>query len=165
MIKTWMMILFVMIAEDIGAQWSSKDSLWIKDILSNKKEIKLKPEIIEAINAGNLINFDNQRDNNELISVPMQIPFSKDFTQYIQKPGSVSSPQIDYSTLPPAVFMLCFNPPSVADWGKLQSFSLDGIENYRASDNSQPILITDPLGKGQAGGGVRFMICLNDVIN
>lgn len=162
MLKVWMMILlFVMFGEDACAQFSSKDSLWLIDMLSNNKEIQLKPEVLEAIKSGNLINLDNLNSENQLRVATKQLPLFRDFTQYIQNTDTAFK-KIDHTTIPPGVLMLYFNSP-VAETEKLKSFSLAGIENYTA-DRPQPILITDPLAKGQASGGAKFMICLNDIV-
>lgn len=128
-----MTVLFVFLAEAVCAQSSSKDSLWLKDVLFNGKELQLKPEVIEAIRAGEFINFNHQNRNHHedgLIS-PMQLPLQKDFTEYIQKPDTELSPlKIDYTILPPSVFMLYFKSSPIIDYRKLQSFRLAGIENY-----------------------------------
>jgi len=158
-LKRWIVILlFQLCAEGVRAQWTSKDSLWLQDVLINNKEIQLKPEILEAIKSGNLIKVDAL--DTELMKAPSLLPICKDFHQYIQIPDT--SKKIDHTKMPPGVFWLYYNEP--VPIVKLQSFSLAGIENY-TPDRPKPILNTDPLSKGQAGGGVVFMICINDVIN
>jgi len=152
-----------MFANNLCAQWTPKDSLWLIDVLSNKKEIRLKPEILEAIQSGNLIRLDRQNNHEELIVSPMHLPLSKDFNQYIQNGDTVSG-KFDYTTMPPAVFMLSFKAPPISNYSELKSFSLEGMENY-VPDRPQPIINTDPLTRGQASGGVYFMFNINDVVN
>lgn len=40
----------------IYSQWTAEDSLWLKDVLSDKKELHLKPEVSESIRLGNFLN-------------------------------------------------------------------------------------------------------------
>jgi hypothetical protein len=69
---------------------------------------------------------------------------------------------IDYTTMPPAVFLLYFTKP--VEIVKLQSFNISGMKNY-VSTRPEPLVVTDPLMKGTSSGGVRFMISINDVIS
>jgi hypothetical protein len=150
---------FILFTEETYAQCSSKDSLGLNDILKN--EIQLKPEVIEAIQSGNLINFDGRGFTDQSIRALRQYSLSKDFQQYINEPDSLTQ-KVDYTNMPPAVFWLYFNKP--VEIVELQSFNLSGMENY-VSNRPEPLVVTDPLMKGPASGGVRFMISISGVIS
>lgn len=88
---------------NLFAQWSKQDSVWLQGILSGNEEIKLKPEVLDAIEKGTLLNTDIMQPKDQLRQSPAELPLSKDFTGYI-KPLNAER-MIDPLTIPPAVFM------------------------------------------------------------
>jgi hypothetical protein len=163
MVKIWVISLFFFLfAEEVYSQWSTNDSIWLNDVLSNRKELRLNPEVIEAIKSGNLINTYNSKPDAQSINAHYELPLHKDF-QYHTYKYDPAVQKIDLTKIPPSVFMLYFNEP--VEIVKLQSFSMVGIENYKPDRPVTPLLNTDPLAKGQVNGMVRYMICINDVIN
>lgn len=70
--------------------------------------------------------------------------------------------KVNFSRIPSGVFML-YGKENVRAVN-LKSFSLAGIKNYQAN-HFAPFVLTDPLMKGQASGGVIYLICINDVAN
>ncbi|MCC8133386.1 MAG: hypothetical protein LIP04_07255 [Tannerellaceae bacterium] len=87
---------------DLWAQWSEKDSVWLKGVLSGKEEIRLRPEVLKAIEAGTLINHDENM--NQLLSAPPVLPVTRDFSGAGQVMDTDSLP--DYQTVPPSVYQL-----------------------------------------------------------
>lgn len=145
----------------IYSQWTAEDSLWLKEVLSNRKELRLKPEVQELIRQGHFLNLEKNHFGTQPKNAPIQLPLARDFSSYIQFSDSSLS-KVDYSRIPPSVFML-YGKES-GSIVRLKSFSLAGIENYQAN-RSAPLVITDPLMKGQASGGVVYLICINDIVD
>ncbi len=141
---------------NIVAQATAKDTLRMDEDLSDKKDIRLRPEVIEAIKSGTLIRLSENDMENKLMNAPAVLPLSKEFKSYFLDADTVRR-KIDYTKLPPNVFMLYFNEP--VEEIKLQSFSLVGIENYKDDRPADPPLITDPTLKFPF-----IMINLNNVI-
>ncbi|MCC8154775.1 MAG: DUF4858 domain-containing protein [Tannerellaceae bacterium] len=83
----------------LSAQWTEKDSVWLKEVLSGEKELKLIPEIEKAIRSGTLLETGKMQP--KLLSAPPVLPISKDFSSVI-KPDTIDSP-MDILNLPPAV--------------------------------------------------------------
>ncbi len=57
--KAYVLYVLVLIIDlqDICAQWTPADSIWLQNILSGKDSLRLKPEIEQSIREGNLMNF------------------------------------------------------------------------------------------------------------
>ncbi|MDR1645352.1 MAG: hypothetical protein LBS05_05960 [Tannerellaceae bacterium] len=68
--KRWLLLLVFSVpcAETVHAQWTSEDSVWLQDVLSGKKELRLSPEAKNILGSGNLLR--------SLIS--------KDFSEYLE---------------------------------------------------------------------------------
>lgn len=81
------------------AQWTEKDSVWLNDIISGKEQIKLNPETMKAIESGTFIN--SERPDNQHLSAPPILPITKEFDI---TPADTTQEQIDYRSIPPAVF-------------------------------------------------------------
>lgn len=95
--------------EYLYAQWTEKDSIWLKDILSGKEKLELKPEALKAIESGTLINTDKPANN--MIMSPINSPaqsVQKDFTEYVRPEDTDINPKrkVALKDLPPAVFLL-----------------------------------------------------------
>lgn len=89
--------------EYIQAQWTKKDSIWLANMLSGKDTIRLNPEFHNAIQSGTFINTD--KPGTQMKMAPSSIPFTKDFTEYIQIEDSTKQNKVALKDLPPAVFM------------------------------------------------------------
>jgi hypothetical protein len=124
--------------------------------------IRLKPEVWEAIQSGTLINPRVYSDNEIKQNAVDLLQIVTDFKQYIQLSDTIQK-KIDFEKIPPGVFLL-YNLNVEYTPFNLKSFNLVGIENYEP-DRPQPILITDPLMKGGASGGLRYMVNINNLIN
>ena len=48
------------------AQWTEKDSVWLRNILSGKEKLELNPEALKAIRSGTLINTEEPVDPKDL---------------------------------------------------------------------------------------------------
>jgi len=161
----FILIFSCLCIDDAFSQWTEEDSLWLDDILVNNKEVQLKPEVLKAIESGNLINIDHYNRESMTIESYWRSNYMilKDFSHYIRASDPII-PSIDYSNMLPCVFVLYFNEPyNIQE--DLKSFSLVGIENYAIEPPRSPLVVTDPLMKGQASGGVRFMFNINAIIN
>ncbi|MDR1161443.1 MAG: DUF4858 domain-containing protein [Tannerellaceae bacterium] len=102
--KRLILFLFVCVHQtgSLYAQWTEKDSVWLKDVLSGKEQLQLNPETREAIRSGRLIN--TGAPSMELLAAPPILPISKDFD--IQPADTTSGEAVDYSQMPPAVLAL-----------------------------------------------------------
>ncbi|MDH6304377.1 hypothetical protein M2459_001110 [Parabacteroides sp. PF5-5] len=93
----------------IYAQWTKEDSVWLNDVVSGKKAVKINPEFQKAIEDGTLINTDIMSPKEQMKSSPTQIPIDKDFTEFLTpgKDGISIEDRKDINPLnmPPAVFM------------------------------------------------------------
>lgn len=91
------------------AQWTEKDSVWLKKILSGEEKLELNPEAIKAIESGELLNIDQPASN--MIMAPAASPGAsvlKDFSEYVRsKEMDDFNPdrKVALKDLPPAVFM------------------------------------------------------------
>lgn len=91
------------------AQWTEKDSVWLRNILSGKEKLELNPEALKAIRLGTLINTEEPASN--MIMSPEQSPaqsIQKDFTEYVRPKDTDYNPnrKVAPKDLPPAVFRL-----------------------------------------------------------
>lgn len=91
------------------AQWTEKDSVWLRNILSGKEKLELNPEALKAIRSGTLINTEEPASN--MIMSPELSPaqsIQKDFTEYVRPKDTDYNPnrKVAPKDLPPAVFML-----------------------------------------------------------
>lgn len=147
----WCCLLY---AENTAARQVVEDSLHIDDV--GKKDIRLRPEVLEAIKSGSLIRFSDGIKKQPFRTAPSVLPLSKELDLHVSEP-ECSGRKVDYKKIPPSVFMLYFNQP--VESLKLQSFSLSGIENYKDDRPADPPLITDPTLKFPF-----FMISINNLI-
>lgn len=95
-------------AETIYAQWTEKDSVWLRNVLSGKEELKLNPEALKAIQSGTLINTEEPASRMKM--APQQSPsqsIQKDFSEYVHPKDPDYNPnrKVALKDLPPAVFM------------------------------------------------------------
>ncbi|MCC8154607.1 MAG: DUF4858 domain-containing protein [Tannerellaceae bacterium] len=72
-------------------------------MLEGKEKIQLKPEVLNAIEQGTLLNTETMELKDQLMLAPSEVPVSKDFTEFI-KPDDAEK-MVDPLTIPPAVFM------------------------------------------------------------
>lgn len=92
----------------VQAQWTEKDSIWLRNVLSGKEKLQLNSETMRAIESGTLLTPDPPATHMRM--APSSIPLSKDFSEYIQPDGlrtedTVSRRRVALKYLPPAVFM------------------------------------------------------------
>ena len=87
----------------IYSQWTAEDSLWLKEVLTDKKELRLKPEVMESIRQGYFLNMEKKNWGIQSRGAPIQVPLARDFSQYIQPLDSGLS-KVDHSRIPPSVF-------------------------------------------------------------
>lgn len=112
--------------EYLYAQWTEKDSIRLKNILSGKEKLELNPEAVKAIESGTLINTDKPANN--MIMSPTNSPaqsIQKDFTEYVRPEDPYYNPKrkIALKDLPPAV-LRCYGMdkplPKVRVFGSFQ---------------------------------------------
>jgi hypothetical protein len=112
-----LLLLFILClqhTETLYAQWTEQDSIWLQDVLSGKKDLQLKPEVLKAIEEGSFIRTDPPSMREDTQSMPLQHLISKDFSEYI-KPTENTKPT-DSLFILPAVFMrLGLNEPLPQD--------------------------------------------------
>lgn len=82
-------------------QWTSKDSIWLQNVLSGRDSLKLNPETMRAIQSGDFLN--SEAPMSPMIAVPTTLPILKDFSEYINDGESKKMSLMD---LPPSVFWL-----------------------------------------------------------
>ncbi len=95
------LLLFTPFIVQIQAQWTERDSLWLQDILSGEEPIRLNPEIMRAIESGTFLGIDLPSPG--FILSPSELPLMRYFPG-IAPPDSTMQ-EIDYSNMPPSVFM------------------------------------------------------------
>ena len=86
------------------AQWTKEDSVWLEGVASGKIKLELNPETQKAIEEGMFISTD--KPIIQPLHAPNTLPITKVFTDI--KPANVPPPEsdsIDFSRLPPSVFM------------------------------------------------------------
>jgi hypothetical protein len=143
-------ILFAQQSEALYAQWTKEDSVWLKDVLSGKKELRLKPEVLKAIESGTFINSDYRPYVDQLMTAPRELPITKDFSEYVKPskdapyPPESKLPKIDYEHMPPALFLLYI--PDMRQKEDTIRFNMEGLENIPVAPRFN--LTTDPLNKG-----------------
>lgn len=177
--KRLILLLFICAHQtgNLYAQWTEKDSVWLEDILSGKEQLRLNPETMESIRAGNLIN--TGKPSMELLSAPPILPISKDFD--IRPSDTTSDNVIDYNKMPPAVFLLHKNEltlrPDTAKMLKEGAFSMPDLKDKnRIQINNTPVSVAaqatniynDQVKDGQKRGGfvlsTRVTFSLNDIL-
>lgn len=91
------------------AQWSAKDSLWLRDILSGKDTLRLNPETMESIRIGTFLN--PEKLQMPMGSAPLELPITKDFREYFEEEDTTVSKAFGKLTdLPPHVVLRYYNP-------------------------------------------------------
>lgn len=88
----------------IQAQWTTKDSVWLQNVLSGKEKLELNTETMEAIESGTLINSEKPASDMKLAPVN-KLPILKDFSEYIKQSDTIKR-KIAIKDLPPAVMRL-----------------------------------------------------------
>ncbi|MDR1344665.1 MAG: DUF4858 domain-containing protein [Tannerellaceae bacterium] len=93
-------------AESVYSQWTREDSVWLQDVLSGKKELRLNKDVLKAIESGTLINTDggNSLLNYEPNPSSLNSLISKDFSEYLMPLENGKA--INSFNIPPSVFML-----------------------------------------------------------
>lgn len=118
-------------------QWTKKDSIWLKKVLSGKEKLELTPEAKKAIESGELINLEEAAREMKLAPTE-QLPITQDFSEYI-RPDSTKR-KVPLKNLPPAVFWL-YHPPRGIEFRIYQhmidAWKKDPMSQY---DNGNPKL-------------------------
>jgi hypothetical protein len=89
------------------AQWTSRDSLWLSNVLSGKDTIRLNPEAMESIRKGTFLNPEQPRTPMESISA--ELPLIKDFSEYFEAQDTVRRP-FKLTDLPSYMILRHYNP-------------------------------------------------------
>lgn len=113
--KKQLIIYFLFYMSSTGyvyAQWTSKDSLWLKNVLAGKDTIRLNIETMKSIQEGHFLNQD--KPLTPMLSVSPELPVVKDFSEYIQWSDSLKR-KMALKDLPPSVFWLT-GPKDMADF-------------------------------------------------
>ncbi|MDF9829875.1 hypothetical protein [Parabacteroides sp. PF5-6] len=90
------------------AQWSARDSLWLRDVLAGKDTIRLNPEAMQSIQEGSFLNLDKPRT--PMRSTPLDLPIEKDFSSYFLPEDSTKAYQFKLTDLPPHIVLRYYNP-------------------------------------------------------
>jgi hypothetical protein len=177
--KRFILLLFIGIHQtgSLYAQWTEKDSVRIKDILSGKEQLRLNPETMEAIRSGNLIN--TGKPSMQPLAAPPILPISNDFD--IQPVDTTDEEAVDYSKIPPAVFALYKKElmlhPDTVETSQEDAFSIPDLrDKNRIQIGKSPLSVVvqatnvydDRIKDGQKRGGVilgiRITFSLNDIL-
>jgi hypothetical protein len=73
-------------AETVYSQWTKQDSIWLQDVLSGRKELRLNQDVLKAIESGTLINTEGENPlrNSDPNPSPLKGLISKDFSEYLK---------------------------------------------------------------------------------
>lgn len=104
----FIIFLFALTATTVQAQWSAKDSLWLKDVLSGKDTLRLNPETMESIRQGTFLNPDKLQT--PMGSASMELPITKDFKEYFQEEDTTVSKTFKLTDLPSHIVLRYYNP-------------------------------------------------------
>lgn len=96
----------------VHAQWTEADSLHLQELLSGKEKIRLNPEFQQAIENGTFLSTD--QPSAPMVSSPLQLPITSDFSEYIQCDTFRLKANCD--SLTPAAYLLqnFKHPPSLS---------------------------------------------------
>lgn len=95
--------LFVCLFPKIAyAQWTEADSLHLQDLLSGREKIRLNPEFQRSIENGTFLSTD--RPTEPMISSPLQLPITSDFSEYIQ--CDTFRLKVNSDSITPAAYLL-----------------------------------------------------------
>lgn len=140
------------------AQWTEKDSLWLKDVLSGKEQIRLNPETKEAIEKGTFINTDPSTP--KLIAAPPVLPISRDFD--IAPPDTSDTEEVSSDdTL--KVSAGAFALPDLRDKNRIRIGNTPVTVAAKAGNiyNEQ---VKDGYKRGGFTGSLRITFSLNDIL-
>lgn len=111
-------------------QWTKKDSIWLKKVLSGKEKLELNPEAKKAIESGELINLEEPASHMKLAPTE-KLPVTQDFSEYI-RPDTIKR-KVTLKQLPPAVFWL-YHPPRGVEFRiyqhMLEAWKKDPMSQY-----------------------------------
>ena len=111
-------------------QWTKKDSIWLKKVLSGKEKLELNPEAKKAIESGELINLEEPVSHMKLAPTE-KLPVTQDFSEYI-RPDTIKR-KVALKQLPPAVFWL-YHPPRGVEFRiyqhMLEAWKKDPMSQY-----------------------------------
>jgi hypothetical protein len=97
----FIVLLFFSCMNAFAQEWSREDSLWLKNVLEGKEELKINEDTKKAIDEGRLIVPQWMRDNDSYTKPELE----KDFDE-IGAPDSIRFRHLDPYTMPPGVFAL-----------------------------------------------------------
>lgn len=100
MSKLWIAYLLISVvnADVIYAQWTEVDSLWLKSMVEGKDSIRLNSETMRAIEEGTFLNGENPFA--QPLDAPLILPITRDFWDI--RPEDTLA--VDYDSLAPAAF-------------------------------------------------------------
>jgi hypothetical protein len=132
-----LVLLFVFCAqctEMLYSQAEEEDSVWIRDVVSRKRTLRLNPETLKAIERGTLLNLDGGLPYKDEPVLPgLRSLITKDFSEYLKPDGNSDSAYV--FSIPPAVFIRQgLDAPLPAD--RISKAAFPDSKNVR--DNARP---------------------------
>lgn len=125
----------------LSAQWTTRDSVRLNNILTGNDTIRLNPETMDAIRRGQLIN--PERPNTPHMGVSPELPIIKNFDEYLLDKDSTGMRSKNWAQLPPTLFIRFYNPEMPEErYTVNQAFLF-----YKGSEE-----MTDPSGGPLASG-------------
>ncbi len=166
-------VIFISATTNLFAQWTKEDSLWMEDVKAGKIKIELNPETQKAIEEGLLIG--TERPRIQLIESPSEYSITKEFTG-IQPEWEEEEKPIDFSTLPPSIFILRDIPDSACQKSfvyvappqnpirlKRIPIGISGLYITAVTGDLNPI-VKDGQSKGGALAGIGYCFSMEDLL-
>jgi hypothetical protein len=151
--KYCILVFIICISTQIKAQeWTKKDSLWLKKILSGEEKLQLNDETKRAIESGTLLSPDPNIQEQMKMS-PMELPIIKSF-EGITAPENRKKQPFE---LPPPVYKLygLDAKDPLPDAKRSTTFYGKTIEELKAINAATPkkATVDDKVSVGTGGGG------------
>lgn len=182
MLKQCLLILMLMGVAHIqvyAQDWSEEDSVWLSGVLSGKDTIRINPEFQKAIRSGTFIHLEDE-PGQQILDAPAELPFLKDFSEYLHADTDSIHKDLDYKSMPPSVYRLyvieldsslkinkeAYTPPPTRlidkkeiKVGKLPVAVAAGGRNLYDSD-----IVKDGQKRGTLTGSAKLYFSLDDVL-
>lgn len=174
-----LMLIGVVHIQVYAQDWSEEDSVWLSGVLSGKDTIRINPEFQKAIRSGTFIHLEDE-PGQQILDAPAELPFLKDFSEYLRADTDSVHKNLDYKSMPPSVYRLyvieldsslkinkeAYTPPPTRlidkkeiKIGKLPVAVAAGGRNLYDTD-----IVKDGQKRGTLTGSARFYFSLDDVL-
>lgn len=182
-LKQCLLILVLILSLPVqlyAQEWSKEDSVWLSGVLSGKDTVRINPEFQKAIREGKLIHLEDV-PGQQILEAPSELPLLKDFSEYLHADTDSIHKDLDYKSMPPAVYLLYkFGLDSIPrineeahkvpaqrlidkkeiKVGKLPLTAAVGGKNLYSSD-----VVKDGQKRGTLTGTVKHYFSLDDILS